>query len=318
MGIVDIFSKRQKRLKSEVPNIYQHDEIPQALRVQIVQIIQEAIGNVHKLGGIPAIFDELMMHEDAYEYIHRVLCKEYGVFRLIENQNNNGLAILNFLLQEKSTEKTLDVVELCFRVINSDIRNNPTCHFRDNLKTRFDDAISELNERFKEHAVGYQFESNKIIRVDSEFLYSEAVKPVLLLLRGNDYKGANDEFMSAHEHYRHGRHKECLVDLNKSFESTMRSICKKRNWTTQPKDTAINLINICFQHNLLPAYLESEITALRTLLGSGIPTIRNRSAAHGQGVDIVEVPLCVTRYALNLTASTLLFLIEAEIGFQQA
>ena len=30
-----------------------------------------------------------------------------------------------------------------------------------------DDAIKELNYRFKEHGVGYQYESGKIIRIDS-------------------------------------------------------------------------------------------------------------------------------------------------------
>ena len=45
-----------------------------------------------------------------------------------------------------------------------------------------DDAVVELNTRFREHGIGYQFESNKIVRVDSQFLHQEAVKPALQLL----------------------------------------------------------------------------------------------------------------------------------------
>lgn len=311
MGIFDLFSKRQKRLRGEMPDVYQYDEIPQVLRVQIVQIIDEIIRIITERGGMAVIFDDFNIPEDAFKYIHRVLCKEYGQFKLTEDKNER-LAVLNLLLKEKSIEKTLDVIELCFLVINNGIRNNMVCLYRDDLQPKFDDAILELNTRFKEHGVGFQFESNEIIRVDSEFLHTETVKPALLLLRGDEYKGANDEFLSAHEHYRHGRYKECLVDLNKAFESTMKTICIKRKWATQPKDTASKLINICFQNNLLPAYLESEITSLRTLLESGIPTIRNKNAGHGQGTAIVEVPAYLTRYSLNLTASTLLFMIEAE------
>jgi hypothetical protein len=180
------------------------------------------------------------------------------------------------------------------------------------LIVKIDDAILELNQRFKEHGVGYQFESGEIIRVDSEFLHTKVVKPTLSLLIDKEYQGANQEFLSAHKHYRHGRHEECLVDLLKAFESTMKIICKKRGWTTQPKDTASKLINILFQNNLLPSYLESEITCLRTLLESGVPTLRNKNAGHGQGAEIRTVPEYLARYALNLTASNILFLIEAE------
>jgi hypothetical protein len=244
---------------------------------------------------------------------------------------------LSFLVYEESIERTLDVIELLFNNIigigrasehhyneiteiskthadYAKIAHRWDTHTHRLRQSEVNKKISELNSRFKEHGVGYQFESNEIIRVDSEFLHTKSVKPALLLLRGDDYKGANDEFLSAHEHYRHSRYKECLVDLNKAFESTMKTICKKRGWTTTPKDNSSKLINICFQNSLLSSYLESEITALRTLLESGIPTIRNKNGGHGQGTDIVTVPAYIARYALNLTASTILFLIEAEIG----
>lgn len=312
MGITDLFSKRQRRLRGEVPDVYKYNEIPQSLRVQIFHIIRETIDTVHAQGGIPAVFNDFNVPEDAYKYIHKTLCKEYGVFELTEDKNNDNPAVLNFLLYEKSIEKTLDVIELCFQVIDISIRNNRYCIYRDDLQVKFDDAISELNVRFKEHGVGFQFESHEIIRVDSEFLHTEAVKPTLLLLKGNDYKGANEEFLSAHKDYRHGRNKECLVELLKALESTMKTICQKRGWVTTPKDNASKLIKICFENNLLPAYLESEITSLRTLLESGVPTIRNKNGGHGQGTDIVTVPAYLARYALNLTASSILFLIEAE------
>jgi hypothetical protein len=51
-----------------------------------------------------------------------------------------------------------------------------------------DEAIDELNARFREHGVGYQYESGNIIRVDSQIIHSEAVKPVLHLLSDDRFK----------------------------------------------------------------------------------------------------------------------------------
>jgi hypothetical protein len=44
------------------------------------------------------------------------------------------------------------------------------------------EAIEELNNRFKEHGVGYQYASGEIIKFDSTFVHSEIVMPTLILL----------------------------------------------------------------------------------------------------------------------------------------
>jgi len=303
MGVSDLFSKRQKRARGEIPDVYLYDELPSTLRVQIVHIVRDAFGT-DSYGSTRS--------EDAYGYINNTLCREYGVFKLIEYANSNSDAVLKFFLQEQQVERALDVIELCFQLIDgyiaSDINNYKHFTVR---KIEPEAALSELNERFKERGVGYQFESGEIIRVDSEFLHIEAVKPALRVLRGKGFKGANEEFLHAHEHYRHGRHKECLVDALKSFESTMKAICELKDWPTQPGDTAKNLIATCLSNGLLPSYLNSQMGSLRSLLESGIPTVRNKNGGHGQGAEPVAVPEYFARYALNLTATTILFLVDA-------
>ena len=42
-----------------------------------------------------------------------------------------------------------------------------------------DDAVEELNHRFKEHAIGYQYLEGELVRVDSQFAHAEIVKPAL-------------------------------------------------------------------------------------------------------------------------------------------
>lgn len=305
MGVFDLFSKRQRRTRGEVPDVYVYDNLPHTLRVQIVHIVRDAFGVDH--------YDS-QNAEKAYEFVKQTLCREYGVFELIEHPTSNMHSIFNFFLQEASVERALDVVELCFKVINAFIADSHNYRYNTDRKIEPEDAVAELNERFKENGVGYQFESNELIRIDSEFLHAEAVKPTLTVLRGTDFKGANEEFLLAHEHYRHGRHKECLVDSLKAFESTMKTICKLRGWTTQPGDTAKALIGTCFSNGLLPPYLESQFSSLRSLLESGVPTVRNKNGGHGQGVEPVAVPEYVARYALNLTATSILFLVEANLA----
>lgn len=45
MAIFDLFSKRQKSLRGDVPDVYVYDNLPDALRVQIVHIWTDALGN---------------------------------------------------------------------------------------------------------------------------------------------------------------------------------------------------------------------------------------------------------------------------------
>jgi hypothetical protein len=45
MGIFDLYSKRQKRLQGEVPDVFIYETFPNTLRVQIIMIIKDTIGN---------------------------------------------------------------------------------------------------------------------------------------------------------------------------------------------------------------------------------------------------------------------------------
>jgi len=302
MAVFDLFSKRQKRARGEVPDIYVYNDLPGPLRVQVVHIIKDAFG-ADSYGSKYA--------SKLYELVHQTLCREFGVFQLIDHAQSNQQAVFNFFLQEKSVERALDVVELCFKTIQSYIGEDWAYQKNTDRQIEPDDAIAELNERFKEHGVGYQFMSGEIIRVDSQYLHVEAVKPTLAILRDEDFKGANEEFLKAHEHYRHGRYKECLVDALKAFESTMKTICGLRGWAIQSGDPARKLIATCMGNGLFPAYFDSQFSSIRSLLESGVPTIRNKNGGHGQGADLVAVPEYLARYALNLTASTILFMMEA-------
>lgn len=305
MAIFNIFSKRQKKLRGETPDVFQYEDIPHHFRVQVVHIVKDVFGISDAYGtDYP---------ETAFEIIHDALCREYGLFKLKEYSNSNFEGVYNYFLETKNNEEALDVIELSFRVVDTHVRSE---RYQYNTKTKITvtDAIQELNERFKEHGIGYQFESGELIRIDSQFLHSAVVKPVLKILRDEKiYKGANEEFLKAHEHYRHKRYKECLNDCLKSFESVMKSICNKHKWTYSQNDTSKKLISICFSNNLIPTYMQTQFSSFRSLLESGTPTIRNKLGGHGQGASTVTVDSTIASYALHLTASNILFLTESEL-----
>lgn len=270
--------------------------------MQVIHIIKDTIGE-------ESIYND--ESRSVYKSIHQVLCKEYGVFSLGGHHQNYSESIFNYFLKEDDYGKCLDIIELSFRVIDNYVRNNQW-KFQGSEQNAAD-AIEELNIRFQESGLGYQFESGELIRVDSQFMHSDVVKPVLQLL-GNkqDYQGVNDEFLSAHEHYRHQRYKECLNDCLKSFESLMKAIHKKHSWQFNDNDTAKKLINSCLANNLVPEYLQNQFSSIRILLESGTPTIRNKEGGHGQGAEITKVPEHLASYTLHLTAANLLFLAKCE------
>jgi hypothetical protein len=168
----------------------------------------------------------------------------------------------------------------------------------------------EINQKFLEHGIGYQYESSQIIMQNSNLLHSESVLPVLGLLSDPRYCGANEEFLKAHEHYRHQRYQECLNECLKAFESTMKIICREKRWAHKQTDTAKVLIKTCLDKGLVPTYSQQQLTSLRTLLESGIPTVRNKESGHGQGSKKRDVPGHLARYALHLTAATILLFVE--------
>jgi hypothetical protein len=160
--------------------------------------------------------------------------------------------------------------------------------------------------------LGYEFVGGEILRVDSQLIHAEAVKPALNLLSHQQYSGAQDEFLRAHEHYRKGNSKEAINECLKSFESTMKAICDRRGWAYPPEATSKKLIDICFRNGLIPDFWQGEFAGLRALLENGVPTGRNKTSGHGQGSQPVEVPPHMVSYILHMTAAGIVFLAKAE------
>jgi Domain of unknown function (DUF7014)/AbiJ N-terminal domain 4 len=310
MPILDLYSKRQRRLRGEVPDVYEYERIPEQLRVQIIHIWRDALGDSEEY--FSPYYENV---RSAYQLIVESLCREYGVFRLWKGEAHRDRnfmdELIQFFLREENVDKVIDAIELTSRVIDQQTRGYLYLS-RQDANAVADQAITELNERLREHGIGFQYVSGEVIRVDSEFLHQETIKPALRILSQSHMAGAQEEFLRAHEHYRKGRTKEALNEALKSLESTLKAILDRRGWEHPPNATCKNLLDKCFAEDLIPAFWQSHMSAIRSLLEGGVPTARNKLGGHGQGVQPTEVPDYIVSYVLHMTAAAIVFLANAD------
>jgi hypothetical protein len=218
-------------------------------------------------------------------------------------------SITSYLLSTNNFEHVLDIVELAIRAIDNYVRARIDIDFFPDVPP--DEVIDELNTRFREHAIGFEYVSGELIRIDSQLIHKEVVKPALALLSDIQFSGPNEEFLKAHEHYRHGRYKECLNESLKAFESTMKTICDRKQWPYTPRDTARTLIEICMNNGLFPTFMQTHLGNLRSILESGVPTVRNKLGGHGQGASVTVVPQATAGFALHTTAAVIVFFVDS-------
>ncbi|HHF0549130.1 STM4504/CBY_0614 family protein [Vibrio diabolicus] len=300
MAIYELYSTRNK---AKYPEVYQYTEVSDKLRTQVAQILVAAIGTRSSCGyQTPS--------DEAYAVIFNVLKREYGESSLGGCYMGSASWLEKYLVDHTPTEEFIDVLELSCRLIDKHVRQNWanfTCN--DNVSQKPDDALEELNERMKRAGFGYEYTDGVIVRIDEQYIHAEVVKPALLILQ--DFKGAQEEFLSAHEHYRHGNFEECITDCCKSFESLMKSICHERGWIDDREHDqlpAAKLIQKCIENELVPLYMQNQFASFRQLLESGVPTIRNKSGGHGAGKEVRNIPQGLVSYTLHLTATNIVFL----------
>ena len=307
MAVFNTFSKRHR----QPPEVLTYDEIPHTLRIQVLHALDDAVQRIYDrtIPGYQAMGTE---GTDYFAEACLVLRRELGLVPLIEvprtrAQSQTGLLRSEFTvyLENCETEHVLDSIEIVMCFIEKAEVDRLLDH-ECNSQT----VANEINQRFLEHGIGYQYESGQIIVQTNTVLHAEAVLPALSLLNSRHYAGANEEFLKAHEHYRHERYPECLNECLKAFESTMKIICHQKGWQYNQSDTAKVLIKTCLDMSLVPTFSQQQLTSLRTLLESGVPTVRNKQSGHGQGVQQRDVPGHLARYALHLTAATILLFIE--------
>jgi hypothetical protein len=231
LPVFELYSRRKRKAEQgDPPEVYQYDEVPRAVRVQIIRIWQRAIGPYSKSQvrsnrsrGNANVF---------WKQIHDAFAEEKGLFALSSEAETPFTKCVHFLMSATTVEDCLDIIDYTFNFISTEIDAMvPWQHTTFGIIQPPEEAIEELNVRLREAGVGYQFENGQLIRIDFQFLHQEVVRPALQILRDPLFAGAQEEFLNAHAYYRSGENKDAIVNAHKAFESTLRVICDAKNWS---------------------------------------------------------------------------------------
>lgn len=291
-----LYSKRIKNAAGE-PEVYVYDVFPQTFRNQMYYALSDVL-DYYENKGVPG----------AWEALHNNFAREIGV-KTLGSYHYSEKANVETYIAKCSDGEFLDMLDFAFAML-AEMRNIPVRYdSQENKHKCITGAFVEINFRFRQHNLGYEFVNDELIRKDNAFLHKETVKPALKLLVDVGFEGAEQEFLDAFEHRRKGENKDAILDALKAFESTMKAICDGMGYAYDPaKSTAKDLIGILESNAFYPAYMNTHITSLRTSLESGLPTMRNKNAGHGQGAAVVNVSDEFAEYALNLAATNIVLL----------
>lgn len=305
--IYKTYSERRREAAGTL-DVFQYEEVPQRLRVQIQQVLRDALGPHVTMGCYETASPN--HNSETWCSIHKVICKEIGVHSLCHAETE-GQEVIGFL-GSCTAAQFVDIVELCVRVIDRHIREWSSYDLSSHgIEQKPDEALAEINYRFRQSGFGFQFHNGEAFRIDSEFLHEEVVKPALRILTQSGFDGARDEFLSAHRHYRNGDHEEAITEVAKAFESTLKIVCDQRRWEYDSGSRATDLLKIVRSKELWPQHLDGSFDQLLATLASGLPKVRNGQGAHGQGSSVRATPPYIAAYALHLAAAKIVFVAEA-------
>lgn len=294
-----LYSQRLKESNNKIPDVYEYDYFPEPFRIQIIYILEPMLLDKDKTSINP--FNNAFVWKSINLYK-----KEKGLLFINGGSDDD---IEEFLINSSEID-ILDFIDFLFysmyRIVDMD-----NSIFKSIYTSKFDRLVLNLNNRFKQHNLGYEFSKNQIIRIDNKLIHKEIIKPALMLLNLEEFSGAEEEFRKAFEFRRSGDNKSALSEAAKAFESTMKIICENHNYPFDPqKDTANKLIKILSENSFFPPYMNYHLESLIKTLSSGLPTARNKLSGHGQGSEIVNVSDSFAEYALSLAATNIVLLVN--------
>lgn len=299
-----LYSERQRDKNGE-PEVYIYDSFSSAFRTQLFLIISDVLSRIRSFSN-RAIWTEL----------HNVFCREKGIKSLgsVEaDAYDDFRAKHNFeeYIDAATDMDLLDIIDFVFRVFYNIYRGSFGHNSLIGIDETIDKAIAELNRRFEQHRLGYEFTNGEITRIDNKVVHKEFIKPAINLLCTEGFEGAEAEYMKAFEARLQGDNKTAIVEAEKAFESAMKTICLKRGFAfDQEKDSAKKLISILKDNNFFPGYMEDHLNTVAKALENGAPTVRNKTSGHGQGEEIVEVPNSYAEYVIGLVAVNMVLLVK--------
>lgn len=299
MTLPDIFSRRSL-MELQKSDIYIYDQVPEKLSIQLIYVATDLFGNGSKYST-----DKYSNFSSAgaWKNLQDFLFREWGT--IYEGRKSPRDLLIHYLTYNSLTiSQFLDFCDAIF------ILSNRNSKFSFQKKTR-EQSIEELNNRFLEANFGYQYDGEKIIRIDNILIHREVVQPVLMFLSAPLFSKADSDYRLAHEHYREHKIKDCIIACGRAFESTMKAICDDKQWPYNNGARATDLITTLRENGLFQDGADKSFNTYVAMLKTGVPDLRNAVGGHGEASDALPPPMFMASYALHMTATNILFLAEA-------
>jgi hypothetical protein len=300
--------RQQNSERAGQPVLYKYDDLPGEFRVQVFRILDQAISGEKQPNSITytrvAGEDEPFGPRAIWKVISHFIADELGYTTGRPKGKDDLFSIL--FGSELPVPRVLSALEIAFRAVEklpSDYKDRFGCIIDSPT------AIRSLNRRFRQHDLGYSFETGMIVRVDSQYLHTQVVSPALRLLTKSGFQGAQHHFLRAHEHFKQGENDDAILDAARAFESTMQHICDELEWEYPKTAQAKDYIRIVTENGLFPSWHQNHLNSLRTLL-EGLPTVRNKKASHAD-TEGRDAPDEMAAFGIHLAASNIVFMVES-------
>lgn len=307
--IFDVFSRRNK------PAQELGYSVPKTVRARILMLCRDVVASDHLNSGNQNYSQEF------WTEIHQRLLYQHGRVRLTQEPALQSVPEeLGQFLVSCGDEEFLDFVEHIFKTKAASMMLDRRRTFIADINTFFaaDNIGFELTDWVKEEVVERVYEYPffgreakviktlaypQIIRKDSQAVHELAIVPALTLLSDPIYKSANQEFLAALDDYKRGDYRDCLAKCGSCLESVLKILCSQNNWSYRQDDTASRLIGIVRERAGLDTYFDQPLMIIATL--------RNRlSSSHGAGVETKTATKNIALFALNSTATAIVFLVS--------
>lgn len=301
-----------------MPNYYSYS---QRLRTEKYTTPPSQILNAEFILRFHKIIDEFFdtigpncnVKQEYYISIISTICNTHLIniaeFRRRYSQSGDLKAIVTYMKQINKTQPlfAIDVLELiCMEMVAYD----PV--ITSLAKTPAEIAISEVNLYLKANNIGYRFENGFVISSNHTPIEDFTINQAFKLIKNIEYASINDEYSDAHKSFRNDNFEGCNGNCRKAFESTLKIICKKKNWKYSDSDTSKPLVNILRINNYFSEFHHNHISALVNLLETQISSIANRNGSHGRGPKEKSRDRELSSFLLKVTGSTIVFLLNLE------
>lgn len=305
----ELYSRRKKAAeRAGQPVELGYDVLPDFLRKQISMAWSSGIGRYYP--GYKYEDDPPPCANPLWSLMYNTMKNLSEPFQAYSEQKSEYESCASFLLKHNDVDECLDIIEISCRILTRTAEKKIECGDR-GATTDAISTIEHINDCFIREGVGYQFSGGYIVKIGSEIVHSEVVQPALGLLVGEIFKEANADFMDALRHYRHGDFKETVTAANRAFESTLKAICKAREWDYKPGDRASELISVVNKSGLFAGQPALGIESYVSMMRTGLPGVANNFGRHGRDPDAKPVPDFIAAYALHLMAANIVMLVSA-------